>query len=202
MENQAREVNVKYFRKLVGTKCYLSPLNLEDAQTYTQWINDMETGFYMLFNATICNVDKEKAILENLVNSNHIFAIIDSQTDTLIGNCGLHDLNSIDRKTVFGIFLGNKDYWGRGYGTEATCLLLDYAFNILNLHRVELDVFAYNKRGIRCYEKCGFRYGGKKREAHFMAGAYHDILIYDILASEFNDSRINRLFREKTPPLI
>ncbi len=187
---------MKYFRKLIGEKCYLSPVSLEDVEKYTEWINDMEVGQFVLFSATVYDVEKEREALQNMMKNNILFAIVEKDTNKAIGNCGLHHVSEIHRKATFGIFIGDKSNWNQGIGTEATCLLLDYAFNIINLNNIMLEVVEFNKRAIKCYEKCGFRYIGIRRQAIFMAGRYHDVLIYDILASEFNSPYIKQLFEK------
>jgi RimJ/RimL family protein N-acetyltransferase len=86
---------------------------------------------------------------------------------------------------MFGIVIGEKAHWNRGFGTEATRLALRFAFGELNLHRVELEVFAFNKRAIRAYEKAGFRLEGTRLQSHFHNGAYHDAHIMGVLSDEF-----------------
>ena len=189
---------MKYFRKLVGEKCYLSPISMEDVEKYTEWLNDMEVGQFLLVSGTVYDLDKERAALENLMKHNVVFAIIEKDTNRAIGNCGLHNVSDIHRRASFGIFIGEKGNWSQGIGSEATCLLLDYAFNVLNLNNVDLEVIDYNKRAIKCYEKCGFRYIGVRRQAVFMAGSYHGVLLYDILASEFTSPYIKKLFERST----
>jgi RimJ/RimL family protein N-acetyltransferase len=185
---------VKYFKKLVGEICYLSPVCLEDVEKYTEWVNDMETGLYVLYGSNVIDTNKETEILSYLIKHNVIMAIIEKATNKPIGFCGLHDRNEIHRTATFGISIGDKSYWGQGIGTEATMLLLDYAFNMLNLNSVMLEVIDYNKRAIKCYEKCGFSIIGKKRQAIFIAGMFHDTLLFDILASDFTSLYIKPLY--------
>ncbi|MDZ4122322.1 MAG: GNAT family protein [Candidatus Cloacimonadaceae bacterium] len=186
---------MKYFRKLVGEKCYLSPISIDDAEKYTEWVNDLEVGQFVLFSHGIYDLEKEKELLRDLMKNSMIFAIIENQTNKVIGNCGLNMVNEIHRRATFGIFIGDKTYWGRGVGTEATKLVLDYGFNILNLNNITLEVVAYNNRATRCYEKVGFKYVGTRRNYVYMAGEYHDVMIYDILASEFESPYVKKLFK-------
>ncbi len=189
---------MKYFRKLIGEKCYLSPVSLEDAERYTEWLNDMEVGQFILAASQIIDVDKEREILKRLTQNNVIFAIVDKDTNKAIGICGLHDLDDVHRRATLGIFIGDKTYWNQGIGAEATSLLVDYGFSILNLNYVGLDVVEYNHRAISCYEKIGFKYAGKRRKYMFMAGKYHDMLIYDILAEEFESPFVKKVFERST----
>lgn len=187
---------VKYFKKLIGNKCYLSPISFDDLEKYTEWVNDMETGLYVLFSSNVFDLNKERETLDYLTKHNDILAIVDNESNKPVGICGLHNRNEVHRSAVLGITIGEKSYWGHGIGTEATNLLLDFAFNVLNLNSVFLEVIDYNKRAIKCYEKCGFKYVGKKRKSIYFSGIYHDLLIYDIIASEFNSPYIKPLFNK------
>jgi len=189
---------MKYFKKLIGEKCYLSPASMDDVEKYTEWVNDMETGLYVLFASNIFDLNKECETLTNLMKHNVILAIVDKDTNKAIGFCGLHERNEVHRTAILGITIGDKSYWGHGIGMEATNLLLDFAFNVLNLHSVSLEVIDFNQRAIKCYEKCGFKYVGRKRQAIFMAGIYHDLLIYDIVTSDFNSPYVRPLYDKVT----
>ena len=114
-----------------------------------------------------------------------VFAILTVEGGHLLGNCGLRNIDWKNRCASFGIFIGNKRFWGKGYGTEATRLLLRYAFEELNLHRVELEVYDFNTRAIRAYEKAGFRREGTRRQALYREGSWHDIHLMAILKEEW-----------------
>jgi len=189
---------MKYFKKLIGEKCYLSPISLEDVEKYTEWVNDMETGLYVLFASAVYDINREAETVAYLMKHNIIMAIVDKDTNKAIGFCGLHNKNEVHRSATLGISIGDKSYWGHGLGTEATCLLLDFAFNILNLNSVALEVIDFNQRAVKCYEKCGFKYVGKRRQGIYMAGIFHDVLIYDIIASDFKSPYIKPLYKKVT----
>jgi RimJ/RimL family protein N-acetyltransferase len=114
-----------------------------------------------------------------------MFTIYERATGRAIGTCGLHETELTNRRTLVGIMIGEPDARGRGYGTEAMRLLLDYAFTVLGLHSVMLMVFEYNQAGRRCYEKAGFREVGRRRESRWYLGRFWDEIYMDILASEF-----------------
>jgi RimJ/RimL family protein N-acetyltransferase len=180
-----------YFKKLIGEKCYLSPWDISDAEKCCKWLNDTETMVY-LESFKVFSVEKEREFLENSVKKDNekIFAVVDIKTNEPVGGCGLHGINYVNRNAEMGIFIGEKENWGKGYGEDAVNLILDFGFNVLNLNMVWLGVHNFNKRGIRCYEKCGFKHAGKFREAYFFGGEYHDTIIMDILASEFKSRYI------------
>ena len=189
---------MKYFRKLVGEKCYLSPISLEDAERYTEWVNDMEIGQVVLFSTAIFDLEKERETLQKLMKESVSFAIVEKDTNKAVGNCSLMGISDVHRHSQFGIFIGDKTYWNRCIGTEATNLTLDYGFNVLNLRNISLEVFSFNTRAIRCYEKVGFKQVGQRRQFIFMAGQYHDVMIFDLLAEEFTSPYVNRIFERST----
>jgi len=181
---------MKHFKKLVGTKVYLSPINPEDAEVFTKWVNDFEISILMSSTSRIYSLDKEREFLESISKTGDTFSIIDIESDKIIGTCGLMNVNHIFKKAELGIFIGEKEFWGNGYGTEAMELLLDFAFNILNLNSIMLIVNSFNERAIKSYEKCGFKLIGKRREAVIIGQLKYDEYYMDILASEFKKSML------------
>jgi RimJ/RimL family protein N-acetyltransferase len=107
----------------------------------------------------------------------------------LAGNTRLFHLKWIDRNAEFGIMIGDKGLWDQGYGTEVLELMLEHAFEALNLHRIFLRVFASNLRARRSYEKAGFTVEGTLRQAIFRRGRYIDVLIMSILQPEWKERR-------------
>lgn len=187
---------MKYFKKIIGKKCYLSPINIDDAEKYTEWINDLEVAIYLNFLTQLITLEKEKEILEKMIKENdYIFSIVDFKTNKLIGSCALISLDFINKNAVFGIFIGNKKYWNKGYGEEATKLLLDYGFNILNLNNIMLSGVEYNKRAIKCYEKCGFKIIGRRRKSKIVAGKIYDMIYMDIVSDEFKSIYIKNIIK-------
>ena len=180
-----------YFKKLVGKKCYLSPIDVNDAEIFTAWLNDMELlGNLQLYGAAI-SLDNEKEFLKNL-SKDHNYSIIDTKSDKLIGNCGFLEIDYINQAAEIGIFIGNKTYLNKGYGTEALSLLLDYGFKALNFHNIMLRVYEFNKAAIKCYEKIGFKHIGKRREALHRNSKKHNIIFMDILPNEFYEKWIKK----------
>jgi RimJ/RimL family protein N-acetyltransferase len=102
-----------------------------------------------------------------------------------IGLCGLYDIDWTARHAELGITVGDRDYWGQGYGRDAVRLLLDYAFRLRNLRRVWLEVHAANERAIRCYRACGFVEEGRLREHVWLDGRYVDNVLMGVLREEW-----------------
>jgi RimJ/RimL family protein N-acetyltransferase len=157
---------------------------MNDAERFTEWLNDLEILFNLRLYNSVINLEKERMFLEKL-SREHNYSIIDLEKNELLGNCGFFDLDNVNRTAEAGIFIGNKDYWNRGYGTEALALLLDYGFKALNLHNVLIRVYGFNQRARRCYEKVGFREFGTRRQALQRNMEKHDIIHMDVLANEF-----------------
>ena len=113
--------------------------------------------------------------------------------DRLIGTCALSQLDSDNGSALFHITIGEKDTWGRGYGTEATRLMIDHAFGGLGLHRIGLTVFSFNERAIRSYRSCGFVVEGRAREAIWREGRWWDEIAMSILDSDWAVRRGRRV---------
>jgi RimJ/RimL family protein N-acetyltransferase len=113
------------------------------------------------------------------------FAIFTIADDRLIGQCVLFRQDVRNRFGRMGIVIGAPRNRGRGYGTDALRILANYGFNELNLHRLEIEVFAFNEAAIRSYEKVGFKREVTKRQALYRDGTYHDVLIMGLLRQEW-----------------
>lgn len=184
-----------HYRKLAGDLCYLSPLTPEDAERSAAWDNDLEVALPLGDEAwTPTTAEGARQGLEEAVRRHaHLFGIIDKATGELIGRCILFQIDQVNRSAMMGIVIGEKAYWGRGYGREATRLLLDYAFNLLNLHNVMLGVFSFNERALRCYRAVGFREIGRRRQARIIGDRRYDVVLMDILADEFESPVVKGL---------
>jgi len=181
---------MKYFKKLVGDRIYLSPRSVEDAEKFTEWLNDFQVTDYTGRSHQVMSVEGEKKYLQDNINEEAVFAIVDINEDKLIGTVGLHKVNYFKRTATLGIFIGDKDYRNNGYGTEAIKLILEYGFKYLNLNNIKLDLIEFNDRALACYKKCGFKEYGRRRKCEFVNGKYYDLISMDILAEEFQGDYI------------
>lgn len=171
-------------RKLIGEKCFLSPMNVDDAECYTHWLNDMEVVHFLTMAPSVINIENERKILEELAG-NHNYGIVTIEDEKLIGTCGLINMDSVNRSAEIGIFIGDKAYWHQNYGSEAMTLLMDYGFRYLNLHNIMLQVYSFNENALECYRKLGFREIGRRRQAVYRNMAFHDVIFMDILPDNF-----------------
>jgi RimJ/RimL family protein N-acetyltransferase len=118
-------------------------------------------------------------------------AIHEREGGRLVGTCAFSQLDGENGSALYHITIGEKDAWGRGYGTEATRLMLEHAFGTLNLHRVALAVFEFNERAIRAYRSCGFVVEGRARQAIWRDGQWWDEITMSVLDEEWRARRRN-----------
>ncbi len=172
---------------LQGDLVYLSTIEREYVSTFARWYQNLELQYLLFPQAVFPLIEQDEMDwYESIVRDNAFeFAIFTTQDDKLIGTCGFHRPDPRNHHAEVGISIGEKDYWGRGYGTDAMQILLRYGFYELNLHRIELRVYSFNHRAIRSYEKLGFRLEVTERQATYRDGQYHDVLIMGLLRSEW-----------------
>jgi RimJ/RimL family protein N-acetyltransferase len=175
---------------LKGKSVLLRPVKKSDIAYFLKWFNDPEVIQYLGMYLPMTEMSEEKFIEElgtTRATSDALFVIevIEGASTKPIGNCGLHRINSKDHNATFGIVIGEKDYWSKSYGTEATRLLINYGFQQLNLHRISSSAVAFNERSIKLHKKVGFREEGRLRQAMFKNGQYHDLVQFGILREEW-----------------
>ncbi len=171
-----------------GKLVRLAPLTREDVDVFAPWFSDPEFIRFMFPHVLRpMSYEDEVEWYENMRKDKdrYIFGIRTREDDKIIGNCGLFDFNWSSRHAEFGIGIGDKAYWGRGYGSDATRILMRYAFDELNLNRVELSVYDFNVRARSAYEKVGFVHEGTRRQAIFREGAYHDVHVMGLLRADW-----------------
>lgn len=173
---------------LVGKKIYLRGLEKDDLSgNMFQWANDPEVTYYMFMGAMPNSMELLEEEYEQLVKGKNdvVFAIVDKETDIHIGNVGLYVINWISRSAEFRIIIGEKEYWNKGHGTEATQLAVQYGFERLNLNKVWLGVNAEHKGAIKSYENVGFVREGILRQEIYHNGRYYDAVRMSILRDEY-----------------
>lgn len=182
---------------IVGEQVALGPYHRGLVPLLWKWENDLAlaslTGDPMVpltIEAMEADYDKHH---RELAKDSATFAVYERATLRPIGKAGLSHVNHMHRTAELGIVIGEPDCVGKGYGTEATRLLLDYAFTAVGLHNVFLRVFAYNTRAIRSYEKAGFKEIGRRREVQRIGGRVFDEVLMDCIATEFEGSTLERL---------
>jgi RimJ/RimL family protein N-acetyltransferase len=172
---------------LIGESVYLRPLERLDAPAIVPWLNHPEVMRTIRIFRPL-NLTAEEEHIERIQKSENAITlgIMVRSTDRFIGVAGLHEIDFKNRQTGYGIVIGEKDEWGKGYGAEVSKLLVGYAFRTLNLNRVWLHVYTNNERGMRCYPKAGFRQEGVLRQAYYQDGRYWDTITFAILRQEWD----------------
>lgn len=176
---------------IYGERIRLRAIEREDIPRYVGWFNDPEVtaGLAMFLPLSLAD---ETRWFENLSNRGvpERPLAVDAKTDEAtwkhIGGVGFDHIDWINRVAEFGIVIGDKPFWNQGYGSEATRLMLKYAFETLNLNRVWLNVYETNTRALRAYKKVGFTEEGLMREAIYRNGCYINVLLMSVLRSEWN----------------
>lgn len=183
-----------YYKKLEGKRIYLSPISIDDASLYTKWMNDKKITDGLNSTCKVINEEGEKEwISKVLERGGYTFGIILKDTDELIGNCGLMNENIIHGTATIGIFIGEEKYRGKGIGKEVIDLLLDYGFNYLRLHNIDLAVFSFNENAIKCYKALGFKEYGRRRECYYLDGKWHDEILMEMLESDYNNVKLENV---------
>ena len=184
---------ILHYKKIVGKKVYLSPRSVDDASKYLEWLNNFEIAQYITMYTKVMTLELEQEYLSKVTPNSYDFAIVDSETDELIGSIGLGHFDNISHAAELGIFIGEENHLSRGYGSEAIMLILNYGFNFLNLNNIMLRVFDYNERARKAYKKCGFKEFGVWKDSHYAGGQYHDVIYMNITRDEFNKNRETKI---------
>ena len=169
-----------------GTYVRLAVFDPEkDADIMAKW--NLDSEYSRLLDAGPAYMWTPKQIKDFLEKEkdNYFFIIHDLADDKPIGLIDLSGFNWSARHAWVGIGLGEREFWGKGYGSDAMRVLLRYAFNELNLNRINLNVFEYNERAVKSYLKCGFIVEGRTRKAMLREGRRWDMIFMGILKSEW-----------------
>jgi RimJ/RimL family protein N-acetyltransferase len=177
-----------------GEKVYLGQIRKDLAPVYRRWLNDLHMSRTLGFIRPFTDQGEEEWIeAARTDDSVVIFGIYERESGKPVGNTHLAGVHSLHRSAEFGIGIGESWARGKGYGTEATKLVVDFGFTLLGLHHIWLRVVAYNYAGVRAYEKVGFKESGRLREAWRFGGEQHDVILMDILASEFESPVLSQI---------
>jgi len=176
-------------KSLIGERVLLRPFCRDDLPYIQKWSNDAELRKLIGEVAPMSDAETEKWYKELLGDKDRVwFVIVVKKGDRVIGEAGLLRMFRPWRSTDMTIIIGEKDEWGKGYGTEVGHLLFDYAFGLLGFHRISIGVVGFNKRALRFWESLGFKKEGVERDAHYYDNEYCDGIMMSILENEFRKS--------------
>lgn len=171
-----------------SSRIRLRKMTHEDTELYHAWRNDMDVMQSTNPSLDVYSLEETKEFVDQVILGAHSaksYIMIDKTNETPIGVVSLILIDYKNRNAECIIDIGEKEYWGKGYGSEGLKLLLDYAFYEMNLHRVSLKVFSFNDRAIHLYKKIGFQQEGMIRECLFREGKWYDIIQMGILQDEY-----------------
>ena len=182
-----------------GKKVALVAVSERFIESYHRWVNDPDVIDMLGFPDFHLPMEKERKWLEgqqDMARDERSFTIL-TKKGKAIGNVGLMNIDRVSRSAVLGIMIGEKEYWDRGYGTDAINTALKVAFEDMGLRRVSLIAIDLNERALACYRKCGFVTEGRDREAKFHRGEYRDFVRMGLLRSEWESRDQRKRVRSK-----
>lgn len=171
-----------------GEHVYLRPAERADITTFVRWFSDAETLSFLGMRAPMSLALEEQwfdHMLERQGKDHYHFVICQLADDRPIGTSGIFEIDELNGHAGIGISIGEKSLWSRGLGTDAMFALLDFGFGQLRLERMWLEVYDFNRRAQRSYEKAGFVLEGVERHAIFRQGRYIDVQLMSILRDEW-----------------
>jgi RimJ/RimL family protein N-acetyltransferase len=171
-----------------GERVYLRPPERSDLPVFVRWLADAETARQLAIRAPFSEAMEEewfKRVVEGQGEKHYHFVICLVGDGRPIGTTDLRDLDFENGVAAFGISIGEKDEWNKGYGTDALRAICDFGFGQLRLERIWLDVYEPNARARRSYEKAGFTLEGTLRHGHFADGEFVDVMRMALLRDEW-----------------
>jgi RimJ/RimL family protein N-acetyltransferase len=187
---------------LRGEKVGFGPLAREHVETFQRWFNDIRVTRTLAVGPKPMTLEAEEAWYNAAAHRGDgdiQFAIYALDGLELVGTVGLHGIDYHLGTATFGILIGEPANWNKGYGGDATRLMLQYGFDVLGLHNVMLEVHNHNLAGIRAYERAGFRRIGVRRGAVRYGRKRGDIVLMDAVADDFEPSNLHELIVDGPP---
>jgi len=169
---------------ICGKKITLRALENKDAETLRLWRNHPELSGFHFSTLPVSEIAQQRWYENATSSSTSAVFMIDNENQVPIGYTLLKDIDYKNRTVEIGLHL-DPAHHGQGYGKDAFKTLMGYCFSELNMHRLSLQVFAFNERALKMYENMGFKTEGRLRDAFFTKNKYHDIVVMSMLSTEF-----------------
>ena len=161
---------------LRGKKAILRPPEESDVPLFVRWLNDKEVTRFLEMRMPLMRITEKKWFEGLSDRKDSVTLTIVTLAGKPIGVMSINNIDWIDGTANTGAFIGEKSYWGKGYGTDAKMQILNFAFNTLNLRKICSRVYAFNKRSVAYSKHCGYRDDGVQRNHVFRNGEYHDVI--------------------------
>jgi RimJ/RimL family protein N-acetyltransferase len=173
-----------------GERVWLRPTEPSDIIHNAVYAGDSEVGHFLGAKTPMSKAGAERFSAEIFSDDQHDpsgygYAICLLGTEQSIGSVFLRSVDKVNGSGVVGIFIHDRRYLGQGYGTDALNALVDIGFGELRLERIELEVFDFNQRAIRSYQKAGFQTDAVQRHSRFHRGMHHDVHVMSILRDDW-----------------
>ncbi len=184
-----RRCEAAYLPLIRGERVFLRPAEKSDLAIFVRWFADAEMGGYLGMRAPFSLAMEEQwftRAVEQQGKEHYHFVMCRLDNGQPIGTISLFHVDEVNGSAGVGISIGEKSLWGKGYGTDAMNALLDFGFGQLRMERIWLEVYDYNERAQRSYEKSGYVVEGTQRHANFRLGKFHDVLLMAILRDEWS----------------
>ena len=160
-----------------GNMVYLSPIEMDDTENIVRWRNEPSVISNFVYRKPLTREDHETWMKTRVTTGEVVQYIIQiKDSEKKIGSVYFRDIDRVNKSAEFGIFIGEEEERGKGYGAEAAALFAEYGFTRMNLHRIFLRVFEYNHRAIACYERIGFHREGVFRDMVYIDGRFHNMV--------------------------
>lgn len=171
---------------LKGKRIYLRPLERDDLPVFLRWMNDLETAQLVNHFLPVMKEGEDDFYEKTLKEKGKIIVLsVCTNKDELIGTISINNIKWKDGTATTGTLIGDKSFRGKGYGTEAKMVLLNYAFNTLNLRKISCNILSTNERSIKCQEGCGYKQEGVRKKHTFINGEYIDDLILAVFKEDW-----------------
>ena len=169
---------------LKSKRINLRPIENRDLKVLNKWKNDYEIFKYLGGGFQPQSINEQEKYISNLINNSVTSKRFIIDNGEAIGMVGLYDINFINRNCDLGIYIGEKSEQGKGYAKETMDLILDFAFNNLNLKKIKLNVVNANNKAINLYNSLGFKEVGILKEERFINGKFEDVKIMELIKDE------------------
>lgn len=188
---------MKYFPKVTRGKIYLSPINAEDYELRTKWLNDSRISDGINQTKAILSINKEKEFLEEYSKDSDsktkAFAIVNKNNDEMLWIIDLWDINHIDQTARLGISIWDAEEHNKWYWSDAINAILSFWFHTLNLLNIDLHVFSFNEWAIKCYQKVWFKEYGRRKWTHYCNWKFRDEIYMEITKTEREEKNKEKL---------